>query len=839
MEKDQRKTRVKKLNAKLPDDIKEKSYLTRNVDTSIAILNSPEDDIVLEALLFLSKYADICLINLNYLQQKGLLKKVLDLFDRNICVLRLSLRLLSTLLTIEDVVFEFDQGIYDNYIKRITEFYITHKDSYVKEFSVTILMKLANSCRITSLIFSVDLLNPILATLKSLKNLGLLQNTMALFDALLTAPAALSVLPELKNFDASVIVNYLKHTDKEVKMLAFKIISKLTLFALDNYQTMFKNQKLVEKMMEVVMNPELKVNHALAMQIISNCLNSDITSTYFIESVQFLEFCCWVKTCDNEYLYQSVDIFLKLSAIPSIRQILFDLSVEESILYFLRSNEKCILNKTCEAISYMSEHKYCCEHMLTTTVVGTIFNMLDRTDDEEDPQNDIAYRTLANLTKRSFKAMSILNQLGAQAKFIDLFSKGLTVMSDESFSNVTEILYHFVVHPNYQHTVVNSRLFKELLKAIQSNHENVSNLSTEMITYCLANPDFVDLFLNQNGPEIVVETLNGTNSLKLQKSLLVLIHCMLYNEAVTVEFIKAGLIKVLKDFPEHIKVRSPLIKTVLDLIFNAYLPLKFYETHRLHITDKLNNQFYLINGVWRGSFPFLDILRYEKVAPIVSIYVVDYTYEVKEPYEKLSNTSSSLFEESKLDFMVDSMILKRSLNTFFHRESAHSIHYGDLSPDPYLPKYIYHINKLFEEGKEKSLIDKIRMLSIYVDTMMCGPDESLKVPQKYHTFLLHIQSLKLKLGTNMIPIGYLRIGFHCERSLLFKAIADRICIPCSLVQGENHIYWNEVALLEDDNSKSGPVLVFYIVDLMNRVGSLIPVGSRDADQYCNEKHYNK
>ena len=47
--------------------------------------------------------------------------------------------------------------------------YIEHKDAYVKEFAVEILAKIAPSCRVTTLIFKMDLFNPIFENLKSTK----------------------------------------------------------------------------------------------------------------------------------------------------------------------------------------------------------------------------------------------------------------------------------------------------------------------------------------------------------------------------------------------------------------------------------------------------------------------------------------------------------------------------------------------------------------------------------------------------------------------------------------------------------------------------------------------
>lgn len=127
---------------------------------------------------------------------------------------------------------------------------------------------------------------------------------------------------------------------------------------------------------------------------------------------------------------------------------------------------------------------------------------------------------------------------------------------------------------------------------------------------------------------------------------------------------------------------------------------------------------------------------------------------------------------------------------------------------------------------------------------------------------LQLSQLKYELKSNIIPIGMLRAGIHYHRALLFKALADRIALHCSLVRGEYNRAWNEV-LLTADSDEVKPVsmvtngtfhavciltsysltLVFfqgsaikfppkkYIVDLIHQPGRLMPHDSPDANTY--------
>ncbi|KAH1021940.1 hypothetical protein HUJ04_011423 [Dendroctonus ponderosae] len=209
-----------------------------------------------------------------------------------------------------------------------------------------------------------------------------------------------------------------------------------------------------------------------------------------------------------------------------------------------------------------------------------------------------------------------------------------------------------------------------------------------------------------------------------------------------------------------------------------------------------------------------------KVSPYPTIYIVDYSYEVKKGLNREIESQISLrSSESTISSLSMSSTLRSSCGTSLTEiPSAIDINYGKVCSDVFLPRYIYHI-----KGPMKN---RIKFLSEYVHTLLSGSRSHISVPEKIREYKLHIQYLKHKLGNNIIPIEFLRLGFHCEKSLLFKALADKICIPCSLVKGSSRIYWNEVALLENIDGRVK--IRFYVVDLINEVGELLLVGSREA-----------
>nr|CAH7756057.1 unnamed protein product [Callosobruchus chinensis] len=807
--KENKKTKLEKL----PDDIKEKTYLTRQVDTSIAILDTCENEVVLESLLFLSKYADIKLNNLDYLQQKGLMNKLLNLFKRNICILRLSLRLLDILLNLEDVVYELDQAQYDEKIVEISNYYITHSDLPIRKFSVSILSKLAVSSRITSLIFKIDLFNPILTTMKSTKDLGLLEATMKFFQALLSAPAALSMLPTVEKFDVGVIMMHLEHQHVSIRYITYDIMLKITSFCIDIFQQMFKHQKLVEKMLNVVMTPEKAEFHTKALEVVLNCIESEETSTYYIESLEFLNFCQWVKHCDPEYFLPCVKLLEHLSRINRIKQTLYDLSVEESILYFLRSNDKTILNITCEAICNMSEHSYCCNKMVQPVVLRALVEMLERKDDD-DPQNEVAIKTLFTLARRVPKTIDILFTIDAVPVLLEYFRKGTKILSEETFMRVLELIYRFALHPLYQNSVISDKMFEDLLKLIQTGSEPVATMTAEILSYFVNCKSFINIFTKFDGASAMISRLLMTTNSKLMNMILLFIHSGLSEDLLLRQFLRSELVSSIRNLPDLTKSRSPMVEKILHLVYNLYLPLKFYELGRLEISDKLNNNFYILTERWRWQkpFPLIEIFLENRSNPVVVTYVVNYTFKVKKETKRQSMLSTSSMVSISRRSSISQSSVTSEIFEMLHVPPM-SINFGSLTPDPYLAR--------------------VKILAEYVDTLLSGPEDEKGTPiaRKIHTFQQHLEALRFKLGSTLIPIGFLRMGFHCEKALLFKAIGDKVCVPSALVKGKHKLYWNEVAVLEGENSQVE--LRMYIIDLMQAVGELLPVGSRQANRYCD------
>ncbi|KAK7789151.1 hypothetical protein R5R35_012353 [Gryllus longicercus] len=120
-----------------------------------------------------------------------------------------------------------------------------------------------------------------------------------------------------------------------------------------------------------------------------------------------------------------------------------------------------------------------------------------------------------------------------------------------------------------------------------------------------------------------------------------------------------------------------------------------------------------------------------------------------------------------------------------------------------------------------------------------------QVPESQQTQVRQGQEKKvtLELSSSIIPLGFIRVGMHFERAMLFKVLADQVGIPCALVRGEYGRTWIEVAVPEIEPIEVNHSLHVEdlpkrllkpncVVDLMDEPGKLLKIGSFEAARYC-------
>ena len=144
--------------------------------------------------------------------------------------------------------------------------------------------------------------------------------------------------------------------------------------------------------------------------------------------------------------------------------------------------------------------------------------------------------------------------------------------------------------------------------------------------------------------------------------------------------------------------------------------------------------------------------------------------------------------------------------------------------------------KYLEEITEKiqplpTTREQVVALAQYVSEHMGGPIEKGQLAN--FSWELPISQVRFELKSNVVPIGKIKSGIHIHRALLFKVLADRIAVGCTLNRGEYNLAWNEVMLPDSDDTPGAPKFPprTFVVDLVHEPGKLLRADSPDAVKY--------
>nr|XP_043632519.1 probable serine/threonine-protein kinase SIS8 isoform X2 [Erigeron canadensis] len=112
----------------------------------------------------------------------------------------------------------------------------------------------------------------------------------------------------------------------------------------------------------------------------------------------------------------------------------------------------------------------------------------------------------------------------------------------------------------------------------------------------------------------------------------------------------------------------------------------------------------------------------------------------------------------------------------------------------------------------QNMVHKLAIIaSNHMGGLVGDPDKMLLACRNF------IYNLKATIGSNVLPLGSLKIGMARHRALLFKVLADSVGIPCRLVKGKHYTGSADIAMsfIKLDDGRE------YIVDLMADPGTLI------------------
>ncbi|XP_029673212.1 armadillo repeat-containing protein 3 [Formica exsecta] len=644
-----------------------------------------------------------------------------------------------------------------------------------------------------------------------------------------------SSLFEAKDVESTILL--LQSKEKATLLAVIEALSKYANKSKDNVKILF-DLGIMNNILPIIEHKDLFTRRFAAKLLVEMMAMPDVT-TYLIESNYLLRFA--------KLLTSEEDIFMQE--------------------YFSTILAK--LSKNPYATALLANH---CLNM------NFLFDGIQSSDPDVKKNN---IEILYNLIQDPVAARTILKTEDYLLQLIKQFVEQVPI---ETCIIFLEALLAIACCPKFRDTLINLDTFDTIFLLLESIYPFLDELKISccnLLSVLCLEKNGRHYFIKANGPQKFYSLITDMHSISIRNSAVQLVQTISTDLIVANAFVENKYLSYMLNNPLSSRV-IPSWDTCIETLFKSHLPIKFALTGRLSLQDLTQDGFYVLR---RNicPFPVLDDIFRFKYCPLEPIYVVNCVQS-----STLSNALQAAFKEN-INVLSESK-------------------FGRLQYDPYFTEYVELFKCMIlatESKRDVNASDKLtniryvplraRMLAQFVARQMSGFDSTSKCID--HQLEVHLREIKECLEMSVIPIGQLRVGSYLERALLFKAIADRICLPAALVRGEYGISWIEIAVpqMEDSNEEKlfsayldendacreeivtsvSPRLLdksnvslhhnehkiekissskdyrstFYptkliktnfIVDLMDIPGDLIPIGSLRSKLYCSKKMiYNK
>ncbi|KAI4469422.1 armadillo repeat-containing protein 3 [Holotrichia oblita] len=829
-------------------------YVTNKVSTMIDLLDSPEENVLLRTVATLNKIAINRDDNLYFMLSCKIYEKLLRLLSsEEIYTIRFTLALVEKVVTKPDLIVRVSMKQLISTAELVAIKYLNLRDDIVRSSSSNILLHLSkHHTMVTEYVYSVKLLSKIFEIVTTTKEFELAFNNLQLLFYVLDSPKAEKEFLTCQDFSIAYLLCLFESKHELMRSWAIKILHKIIMWKKEDILSHLGENRIVPNLMKLILKESDIDYRESCFQAIYACLTVKECVQNLVKSLEFVEFLQWVKTCPKILVGSSSLILKTLSEHEDLLQVLFDFSAEESAICLFRYINEAVILNVCDLILNMMRHKYCLESMAKPSLFRTLIEIIHNNKTFPIvPYGEKALETLHRFFVLYDKTMSLVFESKSVNMLKDIFEKSYSKFTRTGYLKMIEIM-QFILRSQYAHALIDIGIIQLVIDLYFESSFEEEMILTVMESF-FDNEEFREIFLERKGLDVFMDKILNRKSIESSAQILMAIKKLLVYKKFGQALIDGGYVAQLRFFKDNLKFYTPILDEILEAIYDFSLTLKFFYKKRLDENDKIRDNFLLIPDAI-NSLPLSCFnVESKKLSDRIPIYVV--TLQELQSTHK-SNRVKSIMEINESDRRVFSGIRRIAKNEDeinpFHRlvrddvkgfkASDDSFHVL-IKPEVYTEDPSLHkvIASLYEEIHETHPIAyeeihlRVKVIGMTVNHYLSNWYICQKHHNHKHALEHHIRGLIKKYETNFIPIGNLKLGYQCERALMFKVICDQTKVPTTLCKKDDS-YFNEISVFGNNTDlRRGPLVQKrFIVDLMEQIGDLIPQGSREADAYLKK-----
>ncbi|XP_046742406.1 armadillo repeat-containing protein 3 [Diprion similis] len=873
--------------------------------TAILLLKCQENSVLVNATAALSKFGSKSSDNLEILFDLDIVALVIplsehedifvrrsDIFSKDRDKFRFATKLLAEMATLPNIRnFLLSSNCYMPYFTSILQ---NDTDIFIHEFITLIFAELSKDMYgVAQILKQFNNFDLLFEKLRS-PDPDVKKNSIEIIYNLLKDPMGAQEIIDTKDFSFPRIFELLKQPYPVIQLLALDVINLLVARNKDeNIQELFRASRGPQALLEIIDNDEYDDLLEKALEILSSACDNEKSAELICSTGGIQSLLKFMESNDKKLTVCLLNLIVRLANSASSRKELYKHGIVKILLNFIHeSSNPDVVGASFYGLTKMVQYGPAAEEITSSNSMHKILGFI-KNESLKQHVRHAAICCLAELLACDAQNCSNLLDINGQTYLIWMIKQLIGNVPLETRLKTLRCLTSIGGYPEFREQFVDVNLIDALCTPFE--FKSSFDLAELKVAHCRALSIFCiekiarDIFLRLEGPRKLYNLLLESESVPVRNAAAQLVSQLSGDQGVAPLLILAGCLEYMIGHRSTSRI-VPTWESCIKAMFNSYLPAKFAFTGRLSLHDITKDGFYVMRKNVH-PFPISEQLFTFNLDLAQTIYIciptqrrrlLDQNSEVKD-YQILSNGKKNdaprknIYSVYSTDVTNDITGDKRGIK----KTDSFLFNAVELFKCKLIAKESRNANEQEKPGLVNISFIKSRakMLGEFVAQKMSGPDPTTNCID--HQLEIHLSEIKRDIGTNVIPLGQLQVGSYFERALLFKIIADRVCLPAALVRGDYGKAWIEIAIPEMETqssehisdtiderkggTKSRPSVgstshdpsfegsakelvsvsqhvlsIFptkllrpsYIVDLMRVPGDLIPLGTKQADDYC-------
>ncbi|CAF1328260.1 unnamed protein product [Adineta steineri] len=847
----------------------------KGAQTAVVCLKSTEDTVLIRACDSLFKFADKSDGNKLLLHEMGATDTLFALTHHENPVVQRNATMVFGLMASHPDVRQYLRKI--DCIPHMISLLSSEREPLTSEFAVLWLRHMCSHFSTKSQIASLNVLQPLIRLINE-NDPDLKFNALSTIDRILDDFNSRSIVRELNGIEP--ILNNLKSDYPQITETVCNCLQKL---ATDpNNRVVIRDIGGLDRMIDFIGADDTKDVHVHCLNALANlledteCLDLIQANGGLKRLMQFVQ-----DSALPAVQAAAAKAIGRAARKPQNRKIFSEQDAERAMVCLLLSENDDVRIAACQALAVMAESITSRETIRNHDGILTLVQMMQK----DNPRlREFSTLAMSNLTQSNPNNVRELQEQGGLEVLIHLLNDEKDSTKAYACATLANCSTDQVVRTN----ALDKGLITNLLAPLHANNETTQAKAAMLLSAFGIDQKARPEVLSNAAiiPRLV--SLSKSNNDEVRRNACFAISVLCADQTIAMEILRNGALEILRDINASESRKSKFTEMALQRILDSQLSAKYSYLGRLESNNITTDGFYDMGPVPEGGkFLTIEELAAQEVndrRPILIVYAPEKnttqlnttTTEVaqeddrprgrsssnsnlarattpsksSEGKEKAGSTAaasrtsktvkgSTKEKESKATVNQTSKTKKEkptdkkaAAEDKKNAEVDSSVTSGTDSKVGYQPTsdqdFLMYLDEIRPQITKKPLAEQIPILAKFVSDKMGGTI----APDDVTTFGYEVAMIQLKaeIHSNIVPIGRIRKGIYAQRAFLFKTLADRLGISCTLARGNYNRAWNEVLLGESSAGVRYPAKT-WIVDLLHEPGRLIHANSSDARTY--------